>query len=120
MPWLGHRQRSLLIFPQHPIQTSGPRGIGTGEIHPRGNLGAGRVVPVGLVDQAVLLVAVVRLIWQLIAGPLEQSRHHRGVGVILIHRREAEEHFHRMNQVYGGVEAMLDVGLSGLIPENIC
>ena len=49
----------------------------------------------------------------LVALPGEHRPHGRSVGIILVHGRQAEQHFHGVDHVYRGVEAVVDVGLSG-------
>src|SRR5215469_10638167 len=63
-----HWGASLLILPQYSIKPRCSGSIGPREIHPRRNLRARSLPLVGLVDQPVLLVAVIRAVRRLISG----------------------------------------------------
>src|SRR5208337_4440515 len=52
----GHRRRTFLILPQHLIQASRSRCVGTREVHLRRDFRTGRLTPVPFVNQPILQV----------------------------------------------------------------
>src|SRR5580698_8072734 len=103
---------ALLILPEDSIQPCCSGGVGAGEIHLRRLACASGIGFVRLVDEAVLQVSIVRLEGGLSACAGEHWSHRRGIRVILVHGRQAQQHLHGVNRVDGGVEAVVDVRLS--------
>src|SRR5206468_661906 len=79
---------------------------------------AGGFAGVHLVDEAVVAIAPLGGESRLRAGAGEERGHDRGVGVVLVHGREAEYGFHGVHHVYRRVEAAVDkrtLGRSGRV-----
>src|SRR5437667_8056623 len=96
------------VAPQNTVKQRGVYGVGSREIHLCGLRTAGGFAGIHLVDQAVVAIAPVGGEWRLRAGAGEERGHDRGVGVVLVHGREAEYGFHGVHHVYRRVEAAVD------------
>ena len=109
MPGLRHRRRASLIVPEHPIQTGGICGIGPREIHFRGNVRAGSIFAIGLVNESIPQIAEIGLESGLIARTCEQSAHDWRIRIVLIHGRQPEQNLDGVYHVHSGIETMFDV-----------
>src|SRR5271155_2469734 len=104
-----HGGVALLILPENLVQSRSPGRVGTREIHLRRLARAPGSGTVDLEDQTVLQIAIIRFECGLVASAGEHSSHRWSVAVVLVHWGQAQEHFHGVNRVDRGVEAMLDV-----------
>lgn len=109
----GHGEISLAVPPQDLVQLSAIGGVGVSEIHAGGLGRAALAGGIGAIDEAVRAIAVVGGKCRLRAGAGEQGRHQGGAGIVVIHGRQADERFHGVDHVDGGIEAMIDRGLIG-------
>lgn len=111
MFWRRNWRISFLIVPQNGVENGGIVGVRTRKVHLLRQLRPGRASRVYLIDTAVIAIAPVGSEWRLIAGSRKKSKQDGSITIVLIHRWKTEQSFDGVNQIHGGIEAVLDKGL---------